>query len=119
MIRARLGISALLLLLAAPFAAADGLYHVGGESQETIPLKWVEGLDATYGDNVVLDSYFEETGSSEVGGDFPLINPDRDATAFCNGCPITAGAPPVSAVPEPSSLVLVFGGGALLLRRRR
>lgn len=39
-------------LLMAGYASADGLYYVGSESQESLPLKWVIGLDAVYDDNV-------------------------------------------------------------------
>lgn len=33
-------------------AQAEGLYYVGSESKESIPLKWVVGTDLTYDDNV-------------------------------------------------------------------
>lgn len=33
-------------------AAADGLYYVGAEAQESSPLRWIVGLDAIYDDNV-------------------------------------------------------------------
>ncbi|MCU0794414.1 MAG: hypothetical protein MUF31_00615 [Akkermansiaceae bacterium] len=33
-------------------SAADGLYYIGSEAQESLPLKWVVGLNATYDDNV-------------------------------------------------------------------
>lgn len=33
-------------------AAAQGLYYVGSEAQESIPLKWVIGVSAVYDDNV-------------------------------------------------------------------
>ena len=33
-------------------AAAQGLYYVGSEAQESIPLKWVIGVSAIYDDNV-------------------------------------------------------------------
>ncbi len=39
-------------LLMAGYASADGLYYVGAEAQESLPLKWVIGLDASYDDNV-------------------------------------------------------------------
>ena len=39
-------------LLAAGYANADGLYYVGAEAQESLPLKWVLGIDATYDNNV-------------------------------------------------------------------
>jgi predicted porin len=39
-------------LLAVGSASAQGLYYVGSEAQESIPLKWVVGADVTYDDNV-------------------------------------------------------------------
>ena len=33
-------------------SANDGLYYIGSEAQESLPLKWVVGLNATYDDNV-------------------------------------------------------------------
>lgn len=39
-------------LLAAGAASAQGLYYVGNESQESLPLKWVVSVTATYDDNV-------------------------------------------------------------------
>lgn len=38
--------------LAAGFAHAESLYYVGSESQESMPLKWVVGMDLSYDDNV-------------------------------------------------------------------
>ena len=38
--------------LLAGVASADGLYYVGAEAKESMPLKWVVGLDVTYDDNV-------------------------------------------------------------------
>lgn len=43
-------------LLMAGYASADGLYYVGAEAQESLPLKWVIGLDATYDNNVTPTS---------------------------------------------------------------
>jgi opacity protein-like surface antigen len=37
--------------LMAGAAAADGLYYVGTEAQESLPLKWVVGVNAIYDDN--------------------------------------------------------------------
>ncbi len=42
---------ALLSLLMAGAAAADGLYYVGTEAQESLPLKWVVGVNAIYDSN--------------------------------------------------------------------
>jgi Putative beta-barrel porin 2 len=42
----------LLGLLSTMAASAQGLYYVGSEAQESIPLKWVVGINLTYDDNV-------------------------------------------------------------------
>jgi hypothetical protein len=42
----------LLCLIGAGPASAQGLYYLGSEAQESLPLKWVVGIDATYDDNV-------------------------------------------------------------------
>lgn len=42
----------LLGLLLASSAAGQGLYYVGNEAQESIPLKWVVGTSLTYDDNI-------------------------------------------------------------------
>jgi hypothetical protein len=39
-------------LAAAGAASGQGLYYVGAEAQESLPLKWVVGLNAIYDDNV-------------------------------------------------------------------
>lgn len=39
-------------LLSAVSASAQGLYYVGSETQESLPLKWVVGTNVTYDDNV-------------------------------------------------------------------
>jgi hypothetical protein len=39
-------------LLAIGSASAQGLYYVGSEAQESLPLKWVVGTTVTYDDNV-------------------------------------------------------------------
>ena len=44
--------SGLLCLLFAGPAAAQGLYYVGSEAQESLPLKWVVGTNVIYDDNV-------------------------------------------------------------------
>ena len=33
-------------------SAVEGLYYIGSEAQESLPLKWVVGVNATYDDNV-------------------------------------------------------------------
>lgn len=42
----------LLGLLAVGSASGQGLYYVGTETQESLPLKWVVGISAIYDDNV-------------------------------------------------------------------
>lgn len=42
----------LLSLLAVGSASAQGLYYVGSEAQESLPLKWVVGASVIYDDNV-------------------------------------------------------------------
>jgi hypothetical protein len=49
-------------------AKADGLYYVGAEAQESLPLKWVIGLDATYDDNVSPGATDDEGNVSEESG---------------------------------------------------
>lgn len=48
---------------------AEGLYYVGTESKESIPLKWIVGADLTYDDNV------NPTALGGGGGDATSINP--------------------------------------------
>lgn len=56
----------LLGLLAAGSASAQGLYYIGSEAQESLPLKWVVGMSAIYDDNVA-------PGSLDAAG-----NPDEE-----------------------------------------
>ncbi len=56
-----LGVASILM---AGYASADGLYYVGSEAQESLPLKWVVGLDATYDDNTVPTSGDKESSVS-------------------------------------------------------
>lgn len=42
----------LLGLLSSLSASGQGLYYVGSEAQESIPLKWVVGVTSTYDDNI-------------------------------------------------------------------
>jgi hypothetical protein len=46
--------------LLAGAASADGLYYVGAEAKESMPLKWVVGLDVTYDDNVTPNAGGDE-----------------------------------------------------------
>ncbi len=56
-----LGLASMVL---AGSASADGLYYVGAEAQESIPLKWVLGLDAIYDDNVTPTSSDKDSAFS-------------------------------------------------------
>jgi hypothetical protein len=47
----------LLGLLAVGSASAQGLYYVGSEAQESMPLKWVVGASLIYDDNVAAGGY--------------------------------------------------------------
>jgi len=51
----------LISLLAAGSLSAQGLYYIGTEDQEPLPLKWVVGLSTIYDDNV-------NAGSNVAGG---------------------------------------------------
>lgn len=42
----------LLSLIAVSSASAQGLYYIQNEAQESLPLKWVVGVNVTYDDNV-------------------------------------------------------------------
>jgi len=42
----------LLSMMAVGSASAQGLYYIGSEDQEPLPLKWVVGMSAIYDDNV-------------------------------------------------------------------
>lgn len=68
----------LLSLAVAGSAAAQGLYYVGSEAQESLPLKWVVGASATYDDNVSPgfgDKQDSFGVSSYVGLSFVNITP--------------------------------------------
>ncbi len=58
-------------LLAAGSASAQGLYYVGNEAQESLPLKWVVGGDVTYDDNV-NPGYIDATGKEVKNSSFAL-----------------------------------------------
>lgn len=66
-------------LLLAGSAAAQSLYYVGSEAQETIPLKWVVGMSAFYDDNVNAGGFGPEQDSfglnPYVGLSFVTITP--------------------------------------------
>ncbi len=52
-------------------ASAQGLYHVGSETQESLPLKWVVGASAIYDDNVAPGS-LDASGSPAKEDSFGL-----------------------------------------------
>jgi hypothetical protein len=57
-------------LMAIGSASAQGLYYVGTEAQESLPLKWVVGLNATFDDNVApggLDAAGNSVEESSFG----------------------------------------------------
>jgi hypothetical protein len=59
-------------------ASAQGLYYVGSEAQESLPLKWVVGASAFYDDNVNPDSASEDGSfgiNPYVGLSFVNITP--------------------------------------------
>jgi opacity protein-like surface antigen len=66
-------------VLVAGFAsAAEGLYYIGSEAQETMPLKWVVGMNLTYDSNVNPGVANEEDATSispYVGLSFVNITP--------------------------------------------
>lgn len=65
------------LLFAGP-ACAEGLYYVGNEAQESIPLKWVVGANLIYDDNTSPGSGTEESSfavNPYVGVSFVSITP--------------------------------------------
>jgi hypothetical protein len=66
-------------LMTAASASAQGLYYVGTEAQESIPLKWAVGASAIYDDNVAPGNGLEEESSvginPYVGVSFVNITP--------------------------------------------
>ncbi|MEO5915230.1 MAG: hypothetical protein ABIS50_13425 [Luteolibacter sp.] len=65
-------------LLLAGSAAAQGLYYVGSEAKESIPLKWIVGASVTYDDNVSPGFGSKESSfgiSPYVGLSFVSITP--------------------------------------------
>jgi hypothetical protein len=62
-------------LLAIGSASAQGLYYVGSEAQESLPLKWVVGANLTYDDNV-SPGYVDAAGNAvedSSGGINPYV----------------------------------------------
>ena len=69
---------AVLGLLTTLSASAQGLYYVGSEAQESIPLKWVVGMNVTYDDNITPGFGQKEDSVSlnpSVGLSFVSITP--------------------------------------------
>lgn len=65
-------------LLFSGFAGAQGLYYMGTEAQESMPLKWTVGADLTYDDNVAPGYGSKEDSLSinpYVGLSFVSITP--------------------------------------------
>ena len=65
-------------LLSTLSASAQGLYYVGSEAQESIPLKWVVGASITYDDNVTPGLGAKQDSvslSPSVGLSFVSITP--------------------------------------------
>lgn len=52
------------ILMATGVASADGLYYIGAEAKESLPLKWILGIDATYDDNVMPTTGDKESAVS-------------------------------------------------------
>lgn len=62
-------------LLAIGSASAQGLYYVGSEAQESLPLKWVVGANLTWDDNV-SPGYIDAAGNAvedSSGGINPYV----------------------------------------------
>lgn len=76
-------------IAAAGAVHAEGLYYVGNEAKESIPLKWVVGANLTYDDNVNPTSAVTGTGSGDafsvnpyVGLSFVSITPQTTWDVF-------------------------------------
>lgn len=68
----------ILSLIAAGSASAQGLFYIGSEAQETMPLKWVIGASLTYDDNVTPLAGTDDDAFSinpYVGAFFVTITP--------------------------------------------
>lgn len=75
----------LLGLLAAGSASAQGLYYVGTETQESLPLKWVVGLSGVYDDNVSPGFGDQESSfglNPYVGLSFVSISPQTTLDVY-------------------------------------
>lgn len=83
--------------LAAGIAHSESLYYVGSEAQESMPLKWVVGLDLGYDDNV-NPGYGEKDGSGSLspylGGSFVNMTPQTTWDVYGRvGCVYYFNAP--------------------------
>lgn len=86
-------------LLSAASASAQGLYYMGSEAQESLPLKWVVGTNAFYDDNVNAGNFGPQEGSfglnPYVGLSFVSITPQTTWDVFVRlGLVYYADAPP-------------------------
>jgi opacity protein-like surface antigen len=75
--------------LATGVSNAESLYYVGSESQESMPLKWVVGMDLSYDDNV--NPGYGEDGSAAispyVGVSFVTMTPQTTWDVYARlGC---------------------------------
>lgn len=79
--------SSLFFLLFANAATAQGLYYVGSEAQDSIPLEWVVGASMFYDDNVSAGDPGPEQGSfginPYVGLSFVNITPQTTWDVYC------------------------------------
>lgn len=73
-------------LFAGAVCAQEGLYSVGAEAQDSIPLKWAVGVSAIYDDNVnAAPSGFEEdsfAANPSLGVSFVSISPQTTWDVF-------------------------------------
>jgi hypothetical protein len=77
----------LIFIIGCGAAVAQGLYYVGSEAQESLPLKWVVGASAFYDDNVSAGEYGPEQGSfginPYVSASFVNITPQTTWDVYC------------------------------------
>lgn len=74
----KFSVSVIFSLLSVAAASAQGLYYVGDEAQESLPLKWVVGTSVIYDDNVAPGTGVEEDSvaiNPYVGLSFVNITP--------------------------------------------
>lgn len=77
-----------LAALSSPAFAAEGLYYTGTEAQESIPIKWLLGLNAIYDDNVAAGSSIDSDSSlavsPKVGLSFSSATPQTTWDVYGN-----------------------------------